>query len=289
MYNSAEKVVKNKIRLHPLLEKCSVENKDGILHYNLSTEEDDIVMNQLFSTYKGKTIQKIRIKKCILLSVDTEKYNKRRGETVRILNQYNLPTLSTFLGYTANTVQNSKFYNCMRNNKKRSELTCGTLEIFEEFVNTSNGNEWLLHFEDDVRPVNLDKNENLNFLYNIPHNADLIRPYIGKNTKSKLNNVKYKESYGGGLNHAFYISTNGCKKVIQYAKKYGWQFSADIDLYKISKFYPENPSGYDGWSLKSSNGLCDAVKVDSEDEKLYIYHMDTIFFNQTSLPCAPFY
>ena len=95
-----------------------------------------------------------------------------------------------------------------------------------------------------MRPVNLDKNEILNFLYNVPKDAELIRPYIGSNSKCKLQDVKYKESYGGGLNHAFYISTNGCKKVINYAKKYGWKFRSDADLYKISKLYYPSPTAY---------------------------------------------
>ena len=55
-----------------------------------------------------------------------------------------------------------------------------------------------------------------------------------------------------------------------------------------SKFYQEIPCGFDGWSLKSTNGKCDAVKLDLENEKLCMYHMDIIIFNQTSLPCAPF-
>ena len=160
-------------------------------------------------------------------------------------------------------------------------------EIFENFINESIGNEWLLFFEDDVRPVNIDKSEDLNFLYNIPKDAELIRPYIGKNSKCKLNDIQYLFSFGGGLNHAFYISTNGCRKVINYAKKYKWKFNCDIDLYKLSKFNQDIPTGYDGWSFSSTEGICDAVKVDSEDEKLAIYQMNHIL-NQTSLPCAPF-
>ena len=70
--------------------------------------------------------------------------------------------------------------------RQRNELTCGRLEIFEKFVNESNGNEWLLHFEDDVRPVNIDVNENLNYLYNIPKDAEFIRPCLGHNKHCKL-------------------------------------------------------------------------------------------------------
>ena len=288
LYDKKQNIIENKIRLHPLLENYPLHNKNGILTYNLTKEEDDYVMTKLFPTYEGETIEKIEIKECVMLSVDIDKYNTLRDETMTILNQYTFPNIKTFFGFTSQNVADSKYYKCMMNKTIRNELTCGRLEIFERFVQESNGNEWLLHFEDDVRPVNLDKNEILNFLYNVPKDAELIRPYIGSNSKCKLQDVKYKESYGGGLNHAFYISTNGCKKVINYAKKYGWKFRSDADLYKISKFYQEIPCGFDGWSLKSTNGKCDAVKLDLENEKLCMYHMDIIIFNQTSLPCAPF-
>ena len=223
-----------------------------------------------------------------MLSVDVDKYNKLRNETINILDQYNIPNLSTYFGFTRQTFSNSKFSYCMKNKYIRNELTCGMLEIFDKFVNESIGNEWLLYFQDDVRPVNIDISENINFLYNIPNDAELIRPYIGHNKKCELQNIQYKQSYGGGNNHAFYISTEGCKKVINYAKKYGWKFIDDIDLYLLSKFNTEVPTGFNSWSFSCTNGLCDSVKVDSEDEKLAIYHMDHIIFNQTSLPCAPF-
>ena len=59
----------------------------------------------------------------------------------------------------------------------------------------------------------------------------------------------------------------------------------------ISKFNKEIPTGFDGWSydrILDKLVLCDDVKVDSEEEKLNIYHMSHIIFNQTSLPCAQF-
>lgn len=288
--NGKGNVVKNKIRLHPLLEKYSLDNINGILKYNLTREEDDYVMNKLFPIYNGEKINKIKIKQCIMLSVNIAKYNKSRNETIKILNQYNMPKISTYFGFTKETVAKSKFYDCMKNKENNyfPVPTCGTLEIFDKFVNESIGNEWLLFFEDDVRPVNIDINENLNFLYNIPKDAELIRPYIGKNINCQLKDIKYKKSYGGGFNHALYISTNGCKKIINYAKKYGWKSMADIDLFLLSKFKKDIPTGFDGWSFISINGLYDAVKVDSKDEKLAIYHMSHIIFNQTSLPCAPF-
>lgn len=288
LYDVKGNIVKNKIRLHPLLENCSLDNINGVLKYNLTREEDDYVMNKLFPIYNGETINKIKIKNCFMLSVDIDKYNKLRDETINILNHFNIPNLSVQFGYTPQTLMKSNFFTCMQNRSMRNENTCGMLEIFDKFVHESNGNEWLLFFEDDVRPVNIDISENLNFLYNIPKDAELIRPYIGHNDKCTLKNLQYIESYSGGNNHAFYISTEGCKKLINYARKYGWKFVGDIDIYKLSKFNTEVPTGYDGWSFIAANGLCDSVKVDSEDEKLAIYHMNHIIFNQTSLPCAPF-
>ena len=288
LYDLKGNCVKNKIRLHPMLENYCLENINGIFKYNLTGEEDDYIMNKLFTTYNEEKINKLQIKKCVMLSVDIDKYNKLRNETINILNQYNIPNLSVHYGYTQHNVSKSKFYNYMQNKNIRNELVCGMLEIFDNFINESDGNEWLLFFEDDVRPVNIDISENLNFLYNVPKDAELIRPYMGKNTDSELKDIQYKYSYGGDLYHAFYISTSGCKKVINYVKKYGWKFNSDIDIYKLSKFNQDIPTGYDGWSFISTNGLSDAVKVDSEDEKIAIYHMSNIIFNQTSLPCAPF-
>lgn len=288
LYDLSGNIVKNKIVLHPLLEHCYLNNINGILEYSLTREEDEHIMNKLFPTYIGETIDKIEIKECVILSVDSNKYNKARNETIGILNQYNIPKISTYFGFTNNTVSKSKFYDCTHNKNIRSELICGMLEIFNNFVLTSKDNQWLLYFEDDVRPVNIDTNENLKFLYNIPKDAELIRPYIGYNHKCRLEDIQYKQSYGGGYAHAFYISSKGCKKVINYAQKYGWKYNCDIDLYQISKFNQEIPSGYIGWSFEAIDGSCDNVKVDSEDEKLFVYHMDHIIFNQTSLPCAPF-
>jgi len=279
--------------LHPLLQNYNLDNVNGILTYSLTREEDDYVMNKLFPIYRGATTNIIRIKECIMLSVDNEKYNEVRTETIKKLNEYRIPSLSTYFGFGPRGYLKSKFACCMDGENARNELTCGMLEIFDKFANESVGNEWLLYFEDDVRPVNIDKSEDLKVLYNIPEDADLIRPYIGSNTKCNLKDMEYRRSFTGGLNHAFYISTNGCKKVMSYTKKYGWKSNSDVDLYSLSKFNLEVPTGFDGWSFSSGGdkpvcGLCDMVNVDSDDEKLAIYHMSHIIFNQTSLPCAPF-
>ena len=280
-------IQKNKIRLHPVFENVNLYNFEGWLRYDPTPEQNNEIKDTLYPLYNGETINKIKIKECIMLSIDNEKYNKMRNETIDILKQYNLPKISTYFGYTKETISKSKYYKCMVEKRQRNELTCGRLEIFEKFVNESNGNEWLLHFEDDVRPVNIDVNENLNYLYNIPKDAEFIRPYLGHNKHCKLENVNYKETFNGGLNHAFYISTNGCKKVLNYAKKYGWKHRSDVDLYQLSKFNPELESGYGGWFWRHSGGICDTVKVDTEDEKLVMYSMDHIIFNQITEPCAP--
>lgn len=286
--DSEEKVRKNKIRLLPLFNNCILDNDGGYLKYKPTSEEDSYIMNKLFPKYNGKTIDKLKINECVMLSVDIDKYNKTREETINILKQYNFPNISTHFGYTSSTVINSTFlkymnYNTKLVNDQRDELVCGTLEVFDNFANKSKDNEWLLFVEDDVRIVNVDKNQNFNFLYNVPVGAELIRPYTGSYSKCELENIKYKESFGGGLNHAFYISRNGCKKAVNYAKKYGWQFNSDVDLYQISKFNNEVMSGLDGWWLRARGGICDTIKLESDEEKIIMYHMDHIIFNQTSL------
>ncbi len=284
-----EKVRKNKIRLLPLFNNCILDNDGGYLKYKPTSEEDSYITNKLFPKYNGKTIDKLKINECVMLSVDIDKYNKTREETINILKQYKFPNISTHFGYTPSTVINSTFLKYMNYNSKkiknrqdRDALVCGMLEVFDNFANKSNDNEWLLFVEDDVRIVNVDKNQNLNFLYNVPVDAELIRPYTGSYSKCELENIKYKQSYGGVLNHAFYISRNGCKKAVNYAKKYGWQFSCDIDLYWISKFNKEVMSGIDGWWLWSIDGICDTIKLESEKEKIIMYHMDHVIFSQTS-------
>jgi len=288
LHDTHGRVVKNEIRLHPLLEKYALDNVDGILTYNLTSEEEDYVMDKLFPTYTGQTIPKIDIKQCAMLTVDDVRYNTTRQQTLDVLRRYNLPKITIACGYTPTTVHKSAFYRYMVHKEQRVQLTCGMLGIFDWFARQSKGNEWLLFFEDDVRPVNVGIHEDLGVLYNVPIDADLIRPYIGSNTAFKLTDVRYKPSFGGGLNHAIYISGKGCTKVLNYAKRYGWKFMADIDLYKISVFNEDMPVGIDGWSLRSMGGLCRAVRVDSDEEKLVVYHMDHVLFNQTSNPCAPF-
>jgi hypothetical protein len=177
----------------------------------------------------------------------------------------------------------------MLNKNKRNENTLGLLEIFENFVNKyySEQNAWMLFFEDDVRPVNINIKDNLKVLHNIPKDAELIRPYTGINKMCNLKKIEYRISYGGGLNHAFYISLSGCKKVLNYVYKYKWKYVGDIDIYKLGKYCGGYPTGYDGWSLESSDNQNIITSELDENEKINIYGMSEIIFNQTSMNCLP--
>lgn len=277
----------NKLEIPSLLVNKPLTNDNGMFKYCMSKDEDNEIMDKLFPIYCGDSIPFINIKQSIILSVNITKYNDIRNETLSILNDYKLPFISTYFGHTNETISNSPFFHCMNhNNNERYELVLGMLEIFDKFVNESIDNEWLLFFEDDVRPINLDKEQDLTKLYNVPSDAELIRPYIGKNEHCDITNINYRISYGGGYNHAFYISTSGCKKVLHYANKYKWRHNADIDLYKLAKHCGGFPSGYDGWSLFGCDGNNDITYQLKEHEKINMYHLSHCIFNQTSLPCC---
>ena len=276
----------NKIKLHDLLLDKDLENDNGIFKYRInSKEEDDRISSKMFPMYTGKTIPSVSISECVMLSIDIPKYNNEREKTLQILNNYKLPPIHIHFGYTNETSRLSKYYDFLLNKKQRNELTLGMLEIFENFVKKSKAqNEWLLYFEDDVRPINV--NNDLTKLYNIPYDAELIRPYIGKNEYCNIKNISYNISYNGGLNHAFYISVSGCIKVLNYTKKYGWKHICDIDLYRIAKYSSMNPTRLDEWSLHSVNGNNDITEKLEENEKINMYHMSNCIFNQTSNPCV---
>ena len=285
--NDNDNWIYNKMEIHSLLLNQNLINKNGRLTYELDKEDDDKIMKQLFPNYNGNTIPETIVNDCVMLSVNIPKYNKIREETINILNDYKLPKIDVFYGYTPQTKFNSKFYDLMENKNQRNELALGMLEIFENFVNKYekiNKNAWLLYLEDDVRPINVDKNDNLNILYNIPADAELIRPYIGKNEEINMKNMKYNISYSGGLNHAFYISVSGCKKVLNYVKKHKWKYVCDIDLYKLAKHCGGFPTGNDGWNLSSVNNNNNITPLLEENEKIHMYSMSNIIFDQTSLP-----
>jgi len=273
----------NRLEIHPLLLNKPLINDNGLFKYVLSKEEDDMIMNKLYPLYRGPTLPYIRIKKCVILSVDLPKYNHIREGTLDILKSYRLPPVEVHYGYTPETLKNSRFYDCLANLNQRNYFTCGMLEVFEDFIQDG-GDEWLLYFEDDVRPINV--NEDLTKLYNVPADAELIRPYIGKNEPCRLSDITYRVSSDGGNNHAIYLSVSACKKIVHYAKKYKWKYICDIDIYKLAKNGGLFPTGYDGWSLAACNGNNDITGNLSEDEKINMYQMSHCIFNQTSNPCA---
>jgi len=274
----------NIMEIHPLLQNKPLENKNGFFKYNLSPKEDRMISSLLFPIYTGPTIPSIDIKKCVMISVNTEKYNKSRQKTISILNRFKFPPILTHFGYTPETGKKSKFNDFVPNKKISFFITVALLEIFENFVNESVGNEWFLFFEDDVRPVNLTPNQDLTKLFNVPADAELIRPYIGKNEPCDLNTVQYATSYGGGLNHAIYLSTSACRKLVHYSRKYKWKYMGDIDLYKLAKHCGRFPTGLDGWSLGSVEGNNDITPKLQEDEKITMYQLSHLIFNQTSNP-----
>jgi hypothetical protein len=146
----------------------------------------------------------------------------------------------------------------------------------------------MLYLEDDVRIVNLQPGSDVSILYNIPLDAELIRPYIGINEMTNIHTIKYKKSYNGGLTHAFYISVVGCKKVLKYAKIHKWKYICDGDLYRLAVGSSGFPTGNDGWSLSATENQNNISNLIPEEDKIHMYSMDHIIFNQTSLPCAEF-
>jgi hypothetical protein len=280
----------NRLEIHPLLKNKPLHNNNGFLNYGLSNQDDDEIMKQLFPAYPADSpvIDEIEIARCVMLSVDLPKYNNIRTETLNLLRtQFTLPPIDVHFGYTSSTVANSRFCCYMTDIKKRNELTCGMLEIFDKFATTFDNNpcKWLLFFEDDVRPINL-PNGDLRKLYNIPVDAEMIRPYIGTNEPCDLKTVTYNISYGSVNNHALYLSASACRKVVNYALKYKWKHDADIDIYKLAKRCGKFPTGYDGWSLSSCDGNNNITEQLAEDEKLIMYSISNVIMNQTSMPCV---
>ena len=283
----------NRIEIHPLLLNKHLINKNGVFTYQLSREEDDTIMEQLFPKYEGPVIETLNIDECQILSVNIPKYNHAREVTLDNLKLYTLPPINVHMGYTHHNYHMSRFSSLLTNPKERCELTAGMLEIFDNFVNKYkdiNENAWLLYFEDDVRPVNITIGTDLGRLYNVPADAELIRPYIGKNTLCDIKNLSYKLTHSGANRHAFYISVKGCQKTINYANKYKWYYRGDITFFKLAKGCTNFPVGYDGWTYKNSSldGTNNISPKLLESEKIIMYAMSHVIFNQISLPCVPF-
>jgi len=283
----------NKIEIHPLLLNKNLINDNGVFTYKLSREEDDTIMKQLFPKYEGPIIETLIINECQMLSVDIPKYNDSRGVTLDILKSYKLPPINVHMGYNKDNYHVSRFINAIRDSKHNimKNITAANLEIFDNFINkykNINENAWLLFVEDDVRPVNISIGTDLGKLYNVPVDAELIRPYIGQNTFCDIKNISYNLTYGGVYTHAIYISVKGCQKIINYANKYKWRFNADIDLFKLAKTCTGFPTGYDSWAFNFTNYTNRITPILLESEKIIMYSMSHIILNQTSLPCVPF-
>jgi len=259
------------------------ENVDGNFHINLNKNQEDIIMNELFPRYEGSMID-IDIDFCYMLSVDIPKYNELREDTIKILNDnVKIPQIKVFHGYTPKNYRKAKMSKYIQNIKNiRPELASGMLEMFDNVIKKYNTNVWFWYFEDDVRPVNMIKGENLKSL-KIPKDAEMLIPIRGKNKILDKENVKYRISYNGGANQAILMSRNACIKVLNYAKKYKWLDVCDKDLYRLCHKVNECISDYDAWCghiVLSSNK---AIKIEQR-EKIITYSLDTYIFNQTSAP-----
>lgn len=275
---------RNRIELHPALRSSRLVNRNGTLAYEPADEES--VMAQLFPAYVGPKIPLVRVDACVMLSVDVPKYAAARNATIANLRRFSLPTVRVHLGYTPQTMHRAPYYRYMHDPKRqRGELTLGMLDVFAEFARAFSSG-WLLYLEDDVRPVNVRDGADLGALRNVPADAELIRPIVGRDEPVDLGTVTYRHSYGGGLNHAIYISASGCRKVLAYVTAHGWRYVCDIDLYKLARGCGEFPTGLDGWSLVASGGANEITPLLAEDEKIAMYHTSHILFDQTSLPIS---
>jgi hypothetical protein len=275
---------RNRIELHPALRSSRLVNRNGTLAYEPADEES--VMAQLFPAYVGPTIPLVRVDACVMLSVDVPKYAAARNATLANLRRFVLPPVRVHLGYTPQTMHRAPYYRYMRDpTRHRAELALGMLDVFAEFAREFSSG-WLLYLEDDVRPVNVRDGADLGVLRNIPADAELIRPIVGRDEPVDLGAVTYRHSYGGGLNHAIYISASACRKVLAYARAHGWRYVCDIDLYKLARGCGEYPTGLDGWSLVASGGANEISPLLAEDEKIAMYHTSHILFDQTSMPIS---
>jgi hypothetical protein len=287
--------VYNRIEIHPVLQHQTLINDNGSFKYKINSQyEDEKIMNEMFPIYQGETIPKLTIDKCMILSVDLPKYVQSRQKTMAILDEYTLPPTEIYYGYTPDTISKSDFYPFLNPDiNKQSGLiaglmaTSGMLEIFDKFSQTY-PNGWLLYFEDDVRPL-MKKGSDLTVLYNVPKDAELIRPYVGKNEPVDIKDIHYRHSYSGGMNHAFYLSSSACHKIIKYAKTQIWKNACDIDLYKLAKGCGQYPTGLDSWSLHSSGNKNDISPAIKEEDKIRMYHTSHILFDQISNPITPAY
>lgn len=279
------KWVYNEIEIPEIYLKNGIhfENIDGTIKLNVSNEAKLNILNYLFPYYNEELIH-INIEFCYMLTVNIPKYNNLRDETLRILSEnIQLPKIQIFYGYTNKNYSNSNMCNYIQNKKNtRPELATGMLEMFDNVVKRYSNNIWFWYFEDDVRPVNMMKNENLKTL-KIPKDAEMIIPIRGENKILDKKNLKYRISYNGGANQAILMSRNACIKVLNYAKKYKWLDVCDKDLYRLCHKVNECISEYDAWCGHIVLSSDKAINIEQK-EKIITYSLDTYIFNQTSAP-----
>jgi hypothetical protein len=275
---------RNRIELHPALRRSRLVNRNGTLAYELGREEEAAAMAAMFPAYAGPTVARVRVVACVMLSVDVPKYAAARSETLANLARYALPPVRVHLGYTPQTMHRAPYYPYVRNPlRHRGELTLGMLDVFDEFAREHESG-FLLYLEDDVRPVNVRDGADLGVLHNVPADAELVRPIVGRDEPVDLEAVTYRHSYGGGLNHAIYISASACRKVLRYARRHTWRYVCDIDLYKLARGCGGYPTALDGWSLVASGGANEISPLLAEEDKIAMYHTSHVLFDQTSHP-----
>lgn len=297
LYDDEGRIRFNRIELYPLLRDVVLRNHNGQFKYEPTPDKIEEVVSALCPVYTGAVVERVSIKKCVFLSVHQPKYQKALHETLNHLKRWKMPPISVHYGYSWSTANESSFYECMKHSAidgRRPELTCAMLEVFDAFARENEPNEWLLYCEDDVRATNVEPHDDLRFLHNVPEDAEMVRPYIGKNSRCSIKDAKYRPSYGGWSAHALYVSGRGCRKVVDYARKHGWRFECDFDMFRMTRSATQVPIGimpawWDGissdWRLGPAHS-CNIPDVLDEHEKLAVYHTDHVLWNQTSLPVA---
>lgn len=274
----------NELEIPGILKNVRIENDNGFLTFCPNKDEESYIMSNLFPMYKGKT-KTIEVSECYMLSVNIEKYNKMREETLKKIQNYKLPKLNIFFGYSNKNYEKSLLSYFIKKGASRPELASAMLEIFYIFLNNfPRGEYWMWYFEDDIIPINIKDNENLKKIYNVPEDAEMIRVFNGVNKKYIPNKAQYRYSWGGGLLHAILISNIACQKILNYASKHKWKNVCDIDIFKITKNCKKYPTGYDGWNLSSVGGINYIPNLIKEEDKIIMYDLDTIIFDQKSNP-----
>lgn len=237
----------------------------------------------LFPIYHGET-KTIQITSAYMLSVNIPKYNQSRKNTLLALQAVKLPKIQVHLGYRPDRTHLSTFSRYVVKGAPKANITVGFLEMCSRFIRTNPPHSWAWFFEDDVRACNVKRMEDLTVLYHVPIDAEMIIPIRTLGNDKVFYHPQqtvYRRAWGGGMNQAMLVSTSACQKIIRYAKKFGWKYVVDIDLYRLAKDCLCIPTGYDGHQENPWIHL--SKKIPSED-KISMYSMNSYLFNQTSLP-----